>query len=900
MASRFQWSEVDPKVVRALLSRIARDADESRRLAKMSDDRLPTTARVNLGQPPHAKFTAELVDVALSVWLPIAPKIVVEELATLVQSGLGPAQRKQRLATKAERVAFLRERNLTTKFRDLVRKRFIAAHKVHVPTPKGPTRRQSALRPVHLLGEGAAAPHRLHRHQQESHAGLDQLLRQRKVTRAGVVVLPTGSGKTETAVTWLLEQMERDPTLRVLWVTTQQELLQQAASRFETWARCRPPGFERLGRVMHSNGYPVSQLANADLDVAFVTIQSLAGDLAKKRHSYLDQFLQRPTIVLVDEAHHCGAPTYTALFERLRDKKVKAVVGLTATPYPTSVLARQRFRDHFPTTIHMATAEELIAGRILARPVLHTVATAFQIEMTDVELRQADTNDLPASVLKRLDAEARNELVVDEYVANAVTWGKTLVYATNIANADHLHALLLQEKVNARVLHSAIVEDRNEVIDWFRRATGQAVLVSVGMLTEGIDLPDARTAFLSRPTASRVLLQQMIGRVLRGPLARGDAEANIVYFADLWRNFSDVLEPPEVLGRIVVPRSLKGTDPGTEIDHRGILFVDEAPELDPGALIDIRRQFDRAQTLPILPSRLVGYYRLPDRTVAVFEHQLDPLDDLLNWATEGSLQGTPFLSFFEDSPAPHPSPRSLRDLVEYVRVNGERPEFVSVDHAVGPTVAAERVLAAGAINDDERAAIIRATYRSTLASLAYPTMMHFEQAVEQELRSRRERRLVAERPLAPPTLPGLKKLPRFDRDLAPPTKDAVAACLRLLPAELSENLELPTVSWGNRASATNFAHWTIKLSGKARGRQSIRVNRVLRTTPKAVPDEVLAYLIYHELLHHLLPWQGHDAEFREYEARWPHATELDSFFDTLHERWDLGVARYRNDVGDAE
>lgn len=52
------------------------------------------------------------------------------------------------------------------------------------------------------------------------------------------------------------------------------------------------------------------------------------------------------------------------------------------------------------------------------------------------------------------------------------------------------------------------------------------------------------------------------------------------------------------------------------------------------------------------------------------------------------------------------------------------------------------------------------------------------------------------------------------------------------------------------------------------------------------------YIVYHELLHHLLPNQGHDAEFRDLEAAWPNAVDLNLAFDTLHERWDLASERY--------
>lgn len=58
-----------------------------------------------------------------------------------------------------------------------------------------------------------------------------------------------------------------------------------------------------------------------------------------------------------------------------------------------------------------------------------------------------------------------------------------------------------------------------------------------------------------------------------------------------------------------------------------------------------------------------------------------------------------------------------------------------------------------------------------------------------------------------------------------------------------------------------WAYRNIQLRGTAAGEPMIVVNKLLETTPEAVPDDVLHYLLHHELLHHLLPGQGHDGQF---------------------------------------
>ena len=69
------------------------------------------------------------------------------------------------------------------------------------------------------------------------------------------------------------------------------------------------------------------------------------------------------------------------------------------------------------------------------------------------------------------------------------------------------------------------------------------VLVNVNIMTEGTDVPDVQTVFLTRPTASEGLLMQMIGRGMRGLKAQGTETVNIVDFHDQWDVFNKWLNP---------------------------------------------------------------------------------------------------------------------------------------------------------------------------------------------------------------------------------------------------------------------------------------------------------------------------------------------------------------------
>jgi hypothetical protein len=102
----------------------------------------------------------------------------------------------------------------------------------------------------------------------------------------------------------------------------------------------------------------------------------------------------------------------------------------------------------------------------------------------------------------------------------------------------------------------------------------------------------------------------------------------------------------------------------------------------------------------------------------------------------------------------------------------------------------------------------------------------------------------------------------------------------------------PAADWTRAPVKSTWAHWSARLYGNSAGETIIRVNGALRVSPDQVPDELLEYLLWHELCHHLRPANGHDSEFRRLEHLWPDAVGLDHELDTLAER-------FRFDVGDA-
>jgi len=705
----FSWDEVDATLTRALLVaayRATGQDDEVAQLTKMDTKGLARQAELSLGRPLAAAHmtTPGIVDVLMTRWLPELSIDELDELVWEIQLSLSGPDRSVTQRTKGERLRFIRGRNNTVNLRNNLRAAFLRAHKTSRPVSRSATGDRAQRRGVQeLVGVASAPSVQPYPHQSLAWTKLDELAESTKARRAGLLVLPTGSGKTFTIVHWLLQRMEKDPQLRVLWLADQQELLEQAAIAFERDAAAMPADFLRCLRVIHSEASPATALADEELDVACVTRQSLVGGgAAVALPERLKQFLKRPTIVVVDEAHHAVASTYQQLLDLIEHIAPRTLLlGLTATPWPSGQGMTQRLNQLFPNTLISVDTLRLIGEGILAQPVLHTVATDEYVRLEASERALISKSDFPPSILARLDHDRRNALVVATWTERDELWGKTLVFAGTIAHAEHLAEAFTTSGVRCLVLHSQSKHHRSHVLREFRDAVKPLVLISVGMLLEGVDLPDARTAILARPTLSRVLMRQMIGRVLRGPLAGGEAVAHIVALEDHWVDGIDVLSPVDL-------REM--TRPDIEVDapvgvHRLPPIVDEltGEAVAENILRRIQRAYDELAgnpTVAVGAATLAGYYQLTDLNVPVFEHSHEIWEELIDAKLAGrKLPVRSARDMFGDLAVPRPTSHDVDAVLDYVASTKLRPQLIELRVTFSVRSCAQRLLAEAAMTE---------------------------------------------------------------------------------------------------------------------------------------------------------------------------------------------------------
>lgn len=408
-------------------------------------------------------------------------------------------------------------------------------------------------------------PRELYAHQNEAIKALDQ---KNKIPFEGLLVLPTGGGKTLTAVHWLLRDFI-DKRKKVLWIAHRHELLDQA---FETLKFSAYPSLlndvERF-RYRVISGHPKHDrpvnIQPTD-DIIIASKDSLNSGLNYLTDNWVDH--ADAILLVVDEAHHATAKTYRKLIDSIKQNLKNRgksndfrMLGLTATPFRTNENEQGLLKKVFPDDIifseHLRT---LITRGILAEPIFENLETEldFYRELTEKDIRAIEDFDkLPKKVAERIAMSSiRNKRIVDHYVENREKYKPLLVFAVDIQHAIELNGLFQKRGITSNFVASKIVDEgtgatisvkeNSEKIKRFR-AGELEVLINVEMLTEGTDLPNVQTVFLTRPTTSTILMTQMIGRALRGQRAGGTEKAYIVSFIDNWEDKINWVNPEKLI-----------------------------------------------------------------------------------------------------------------------------------------------------------------------------------------------------------------------------------------------------------------------------------------------------------------------------------------------------------------
>jgi ATP-dependent helicase IRC3 len=293
-----------------------------------------------------------------------------------------------------------------------------------------------------------------------------------------------------------------------LIIAHRQELVEQAARHCQNAYPDKSIDIE-MGKL-HATG------------AADITVASIASIISGDRMAKFDP--ERFKLVLVDEAHHIVAPGYLKTLNYFGLSKAQpnspALVGVSAT---LSRFDGLRLGAALDQIVYHKDYIDMIGEKWLSDVIFTTVESTADIS----KVKRGATGDFQAGELSRAVNTAQiNDITVRTWLAKAEGRKSTLVFCIDLAHVSELTKAFQARGINARfVTGDTPRAERSATLDGFR-AGDFPVLVNCGVFTEGTDVPNIDCVLLARPTKSRNLLVQMIGRGMR--LHPGKANCHII------------------------------------------------------------------------------------------------------------------------------------------------------------------------------------------------------------------------------------------------------------------------------------------------------------------------------------------------------------------------------------
>lgn len=291
-----------------------------------------------------------------------------------------------------------------------------------------------------------------------------------------LVVLPCGGGKTACFADMARKHIHKNIIENQVWfLVHRQELIDQTLETFEKF--------------------------NIPLNNIFVgMVQSLASKI--RRGIPLD----KPTMIIFDEAHHATAKTWQSIVDYFDDVPT---IGLTATP---ARMSGESLGHIFDEMILGVDEQYLVANGYLA----HYDYYAPSIMKNDFEMKGSDFDQQ-----KVADLFEKKKIYGDilKYVDNE---RKTIIYCPNIAFSESLASMI---KGAVHFDGSTPKDERRQIVKDFKNGKIR-VLLNVDLIGEGFDVPDCDTVILLRPTMSLTLYIQQSMRALR---PKPDGRKAIIY-----------------------------------------------------------------------------------------------------------------------------------------------------------------------------------------------------------------------------------------------------------------------------------------------------------------------------------------------------------------------------------
>lgn len=388
--------------------------------------------------------------------------------------------------------------------------------------------------------------------------------------------MATGTGKTRTILGMIYRFIKSDRFKRVLFLVDRTALGEQAADVF------REVKIEELMTL--DSIYNIKGLDEKEIDketkIHIATVQSLVKRILYPESDTMPSVTDYDLIV-VDEAHRGyildKEMSETEMLYRNQDdyiSKYRTVieyfdavkVALTATPalHTTEIFGKPVFNYSY--------REAVIDGYLVDHDAPHNIKTKLRVEGINYQKGEqlAIYDPVTGEVMNSADLEDDMKFEIDSFnrevitepfnrtVLNEIAWdlnpdgkGKTLIYAVDDNHANLIVKILKEIYSEGGVDNDAVMKITgsvaggnkkkiSEAIKRFKNESNPKVVVTVDLLTTGIDVPEIVNLVFMRRIKSRILFEQMLGRATRLCPAIGKTNFEIYDPVGVYESLQDV------------------------------------------------------------------------------------------------------------------------------------------------------------------------------------------------------------------------------------------------------------------------------------------------------------------------------------------------------------------------
>lgn len=312
-----------------------------------------------------------------------------------------------------------------------------------------------------------------------------------------LVVMPTGTGKTIVFASIVNDQVAKGE--HVLILAHREELLQQASDKLKMVT-----GLETALEKAQSSAL------DSDKMVVVASVQTLSKQnrLMKYPRDYFGT-------IIIDEAHHTAAKTYKGILEHFIDAKV---LGVTATPDRSDM---KSLSDIFDSLAFEYKLPDAIREGYLCK--INTKTIPVEVDISKVHINAGDFSAQDLGNVLDLYLDTIADAIVRECQNR-----KTVIFTPLVRISKRLCNILNKRNFKTAEVNGASA-DRKDVLKGFDNGEYKA-LTNAMLLTEGWDCPTVDCIICLRPTKSRSLYAQIVGRGTR--LCEG--KKNLLVLDFLW------------------------------------------------------------------------------------------------------------------------------------------------------------------------------------------------------------------------------------------------------------------------------------------------------------------------------------------------------------------------------